>query len=182
MCEAFRNSAVQASVTSARAVQAAWMDDHGVTGDVTLVANVTYFIGDIVPFVEKLVAASRRRVIITVWTTPPPDRMTIPYEVVTGEPLSPSPAHRQLLPVLWDMGILPDVRVLPDRFPMRGAASPTRSGALRACAESLDLGDVPRVARKLGEHFSELFSYDEEKGVLPAYFPDARELLITWEV
>jgi hypothetical protein len=30
-----------------------------------------------------------------------------------GVPFEPPPNHRELLPVLWDLGILPDVRVLP---------------------------------------------------------------------
>ena len=36
-----------------------------VSGDVSLASSVTYFVHDIVPFIEKMVTASRRRVMIT---------------------------------------------------------------------------------------------------------------------
>ena len=86
----------------------------GLTGDVVLTCDVTYFVRDIVPFIEKMNGAARRRVIVLVWSEPPPNRGADLFRRVYGEPLAPMPGHRELLPVLWDMGILPDVHVLPD--------------------------------------------------------------------
>ena len=106
------------------------MDDHGVGGDVVLTCDVTYFVRDIVPFVDKMQAAARRRVMIVVWDEPPPNRGGNLFRRVYGEPLAPMPGHRELLPVLWDMGILPDVRVLPAPTWWEDWHYPTREEAL----------------------------------------------------
>src|SRR5439155_16774937 len=52
-------------------------------------------------------------------TSASPDTMqgSAVYELVFGEPVESPPGHRELLPVLWDLDILPEVRVLP--LPMR---------------------------------------------------------------
>ncbi len=59
-------SAAEAGITNARSVRADWLEAEGIQGDVAITSNVTYFVRDIVRFVENLGAASRRRVMITV--------------------------------------------------------------------------------------------------------------------
>jgi len=86
---------------------------------------VTYFVRGIGPFVETLATSSRRRVIIDVISIPPPNQFAEFFRLVYGEGQAPLPGHVELLPVLWELGILPDVRVLPeprDVFPSREAA------------------------------------------------------------
>ena len=80
------------------------MDDHGIEGEIVLTCDVTYFVRNIVPFIEKMQLAARRRVMILVWSEPPPNRGADLFRRVYGEPLAPMPGHRELLPVLWDMG------------------------------------------------------------------------------
>ena len=70
----FEASRTEAGVSNARRVQAEWMDAQGIEGDMVFSGCVTYFVRDVVPFVEKLVAAARRRVMITLWNEPPPCR------------------------------------------------------------------------------------------------------------
>src|SRR5512145_1384758 len=64
-CEA---SAAEAGITNARSILADWLAAADVTGDVALASSVTSFVRDIVPCIEKMVAASRRRVIMTLWS------------------------------------------------------------------------------------------------------------------
>ena len=63
-----------AGVSNARLLPMDWMASDGVEGDVAVTCDVTYFIRDIVPFIQRMVSAARRRVMITVWSEPPPDR------------------------------------------------------------------------------------------------------------
>jgi 2-polyprenyl-3-methyl-5-hydroxy-6-metoxy-1,4-benzoquinol methylase len=63
MLAAFEALAAGAGIQNARAVKSDWLAAEGIQGDVTLVSSVTYFVRDIVPFVQKLEAASRRRVL-----------------------------------------------------------------------------------------------------------------------
>lgn len=176
----FEDCAAEAGITNARYVRADWLAAEGVAGDVVLAANVTYFVRDIVPFVEKMAAAARRRVMITVWSIPPPDQNAKLFRLIYGEEQEPVPSYRELLPVLWELGILPDVRVLPEPF-LAGAQLPqTREEAVSRALEVIGVDDEPRARAPIGAHFDELFAPSPE-GFRPLWLPDVRELVITWE-
>jgi FkbM family methyltransferase len=183
----FERAAEAAGITNARVVPTAWpASDRELAADVVLTTHVTYFVADIVPFVRALERAARRRVIIDIWSVPPAMLGSAVSELVFGGPVEPPPGHRELLPVLWDMGLLPEVRVLP--LPMRQnyawAPEPTRERMVERAMRVVGwLGPVdPARARGLIEsRFDELFERDD-KGYRPAGWPDTvRELLITWQ-
>jgi hypothetical protein len=153
---------------------------------VTLVANVTYFVRDIVPFVRKLEAAARQRVIVLVWSEPPPNLNSRLFRLVYGEDQALLPGHRALLPVLWEMGILPDVCVLPLRPTMAGLA--LQAGYPRTAEEAITFTmngrwlaprDRDRARGVIEVHFQELFEETSE-GFRPLWQVDSREILITW--
>lgn len=176
----FEQAAAEAGITNVRLVPADWLSAEGVEGDVTLAVNVTYFIRDIVPFVEKLMAAARRRVMITVWSVPPPAQDAHLFRLLYGEDQEMAPGHRELLPVLWEMGILPDVRVLPDPFrPLQGLPR-TREQAVSFALERVEPPDPTEAAKRIEAEFDALFARRGEVFV-PRWRPDTRELLITWE-
>jgi SAM-dependent methyltransferase len=187
MLAAFEAVAAGAGIRNARGVQADWLTAEGIQGDVTLVSSVTYFVRDIVPFVRKLEAAARRRVLILVWSEPPPNLRRRLFRLVYGEEQAPSPGHRQLLPVLWEMGLLPDVRVLPMRPTPAGL--PPQVGYPQTYDEAVAYSlvgqwlaprDRDRARRVIEAHFQELFEHTLE-GFRPLWQMDTRELLITWE-
>jgi SAM-dependent methyltransferase len=187
MLAAFEAVAAGAGIRNARAVQSDWLAAEGIQGDVTLVSSVTYFVRDIVPFVRKLEAAARRRVIILVWSEPPPNLRIRPFRLIYGEELAPLPGHRELLPVLWEMGILPDVRVLP--VPPTPAGLPAHVRYPQTHEEALAYtltgqwlapGDRDRARGVIEAHFEELFVRTSE-GFRPVWQTNTRELLITWE-
>ena len=144
-------------------------------------SDVTYFVRDIVPFIEKMQASARRRVMIMVWSEPPPNRGADLFRRVYGEPLAPMPGHRELLPVLWDMGILPDVRVLPAPTWWETWQYATREEAL----ESVIFGrwsreSVRDTAREIFDRqFDDLFAPDDN-GYRAIWRQPMRELVITW--
>ncbi len=182
MGEHFEASALEAGITNAGLVKSQWMETDGILGDVTIAADVTYFQRDIAAFICKLQTASRRRVMITVWSEPPPIRGANIFELVHGEKQAELCGHRQLLPVLWDMGIMPDVVVLPDPPWWETSVPQTRADAVRLAARAAwaRSNDRPRVERLIDEHFRELFSQDS-LGYHPLWRSEMRELLITWE-
>ena len=172
----------EAGITNARLLSGDWMEADGVAGDVAVTCDVTYFVRDIVPFVRRMEAAARRRVMITVWSEPPPNRGADLFRRVYGEPQAPMCGHRQLLPVLWEMGVLPEVRVLPDPSWWETWHFPTRDEAV----ESVLFGrwsreaDRERARELFEEQFDEIFSPDGE-GYRAIWRAPMRELLITWE-
>jgi hypothetical protein len=180
MREQFEASAGEAGIGNARCIADGWPESaRGLTADVVMLANVTYFVPDIVPFVQALRAAARRRVIIGVWSIPPPNHGASLFELLHGEPQARVPSYRELLPVLWDMGLLPDVQVLPDPFRRAGERPPTREAAIQFAIARGNAERLPGAAQTVEAHFDELFA-PVDGGFAPKWTPPTREMLITW--
>jgi 2-polyprenyl-3-methyl-5-hydroxy-6-metoxy-1,4-benzoquinol methylase len=183
----FTTAAAEAGITNARFVHANWLEAEGVQGDVALTANVTYFVRDIVRFIEKLANAARRRVMITVWSVANPNQSAPLFTLVYGEEPVAVPGYRELLPVLWELGILPDVHVLPGVPLVPGGAmgarmpqTPDDAVQLALQGQWLASQDHARARGLIEKHFSELFAPSPE-GLRPLWRQEAREVLITWE-
>jgi hypothetical protein len=183
----FEELVAEAGITNAHLVLSDWLAAEGIRGDVAITANVTYFVRDIVPFIQKMEGAARRRVMITVWSVPPPNQNTTLFHLVYREAQEGLPGHRELLPVLWDMGILPDVLVLPGAS--LGLGGPLATGLPQTLEEAvqqalqgqwLSLEDEEHGRKVIEAHFKELFAQTPE-GFRPLWRQDTRELLITWE-
>ena len=123
---------------------------------------------------------------ITVWSVPNPNQSAGIFRLVQGVEQEPVPGHRELLPVLWEMGISPDVHVLPGSPQVPGG--PMEARLPQTHEEALQLALVGRSLRPKDEadtrsvierRFQELFAQSPE-GFRPLWRQDARELLITW--
>ena len=187
MKEAFQECAAAAGITNARFVRADWLAAAELHGDIAVAASVTYFVRDIVAFVRKLEDAARRRVLISVRSVPGPNLKATLFRLVYAEEQRPAPGYRELLPVLWEMGILPDVRVLPG--PQRGAGCSLDTGLPRTRDQAVEMAiqgrwlypeDRERARGVIEAHYDELFSATPS-GFRPLWHPATRELLITWE-
>lgn len=178
----FDASRNEAGIRNARRIEADWLDSEGIAGDIVFSADVAYFVRDIVPFVEKLQAAARRRVMITLWSEAPPNSAATLFRLVYGEDQAPVPGFRRLMAVLWEMGILPDLQMLPEPPWWEGELLATREEALALALEGpwLREQDRPRARDIFQEHFAQLFSAAPH-GYRPLWRPTSRELLITWE-
>ena len=181
MGAAFEASAMEAGISNARWVCSGWNEVTGLSGEVSIAAHVTYFVRDILPFLERLASASRERVVIVLAATPPPNRIQHAFNVAHALEFAPVPGYQELLAVLWDMGILPDVRVLDyDDTLAPEPAWPTREQAIdELLVNPLLSGALPRARERVDARFDELFD-----GVPGAYQRrqtwDRRTLLITW--
>ncbi len=187
MGQEFQGSMAEAGITNAKFVLSDWLDPHGVEGDVAHAANVTYFVRDIDRFVGKLETAARRRVIITMWSVPNPMHNATLFKMVYGEAQSLVPGYTHLLPILWEMGILPDVRFLPqgttiDGVPQLPLFPQSEEDAVEMALEGIWLAPHHRDRGEavVRERFEELFE-EEPEGFIPQWLPDARQVLITWE-
>jgi SAM-dependent methyltransferase len=181
MREQFAASAAEAGIANARCVDAAWPEgSESLAAGVVLTANVTYFVRDIRAFVEAMDRAARRLCAITVWSVPPPDRASAIFELVTGEPLELTPTHLDLLAVLWEMGILPDIRVLPDDFRAFATAFDTREAAVQNALEAGSPTRSEEARARIEANFDRLF-VPEGAGYRATWArTDSREMLITW--
>jgi SAM-dependent methyltransferase len=188
MLGGFASNAGRAGINNARAMQAHWLEAEAPEASFALVNHVTYFARDIVRFVEKLEASAARRVLITVGTPAPPSWNRDLFPLVYGEAEEIVPGHVELVNVLWEMGIQPDVRMLPD-VPVRYPASPTREAAVATALMRFGgeqwarwpLGPEleARIYHTVERHFDELFTQTDD-GYVPGWIDPGREVLITW--
>ena len=182
MAAEFESLAQEAGITNSRLVPSSLSQAGEIKGEISFTADVTYFVRDIATFISELEAAASRRVMITVWSEPPPNRRAKLFQLVYGEEQAVLPGHRQLLSVLWDLGILPDVLVLPEPPWWENQTPPTKEDAVLMVVEDRVVKPKDRDrAKVLAEsHFDELFA-PSPAGYLPQWRSDMRELLITWE-
>jgi hypothetical protein len=189
MAMGFRRNAAGAGISNTRIIEGEWPDVDAPTGSVALVNHVTYMTREIVPFIKKLEQAGRRRVLITVNSVPGPSLQRVLYQLMHGEAEEVVPGHVELINVIWEMGILPDIRVLPQpTVPFAPAAS--RAAAIAGAIARFpgeqwswwDLGSEleQRLRSILEARFDELFAATPD-GLIPRYVAPGREILITWE-
>jgi SAM-dependent methyltransferase len=188
MGRAFLANAVAAEIPNVRFVAADWEAIDAPDGTVALVNHVTYLTRDIVQFIKKLERAGSRRVIITVHAPPPTHRHDRLFELVHGEPEARAPGHEALMAVLWELGILPDLRMLGG-VPRGERPRSSRREAIDAAVENFK-GEQwafwpyePALQRRIEEvleaHFDLLFAAGPE-GFVPTWPDYGRDVLITW--
>jgi hypothetical protein len=187
MAEVFHAVAKEAGITSVRFVASDWLDAQNIEGDVALVAHVTYFVPEIAPFIEKLNAATRRRVIVSARTIPPPNQIAPFFKLAHDEDLARVPGPDELRAVLDEMNISPEyIDVGPAMLPATAPAGKTREDAIRIEVESgLRGGWIKESTRG---HFAGLIDqrFDDLLVETPEGFRrrnaiDARDVLIMWE-
>ena len=185
----FRRNAARAGITNTRIIEGEWPNVDAPAGSVALVNHVTYLTREIVPFIKKLEQAGRRRILITVNSVPPPSFQRVLYQLVHGEAEEVVPGHVELINVIWELGILPDIRVSPlPSVPL--APAPGREAAIAGAIARFpgeqwgwwglgsDLEQRMRVV--LESRFDELFAASPE-GFIPRYITPGNEILITWQ-
>ena len=187
MGKEFEESAADVGIDNASFVLSDWLDVDGVEGDVVHAAHVTYFVRDITRFVANLESAARRRVIITLASVAGPMLNAELFKMVYGEEQALVPSYAYLLPVLWEMGILPDVRFLPQGTTYDGVPQPPTFPQNKEEAVEIALAGIwlaphhrDRADKVVLENFDELFQQEPE-GLVPQWMPDIRQVLITWE-
>ncbi len=180
MREQFIASRDEAGIANARVVADWWMDSDE-TGDVVHLADVTYFVRDIVPFITKLHNAAARRVMITVWNPAPGDVDQFPRRALLGAEPPKWPALPELAAVLWEMGILPHIRPLPDHpwWLPEAAGGLSDEDAINLAMRVLESED-DAVRQRVASSLANLFERDAG-GLTPRWLNPMREVLITWE-
>jgi SAM-dependent methyltransferase len=190
MIVGFRANASQAGITNIRVIEADWTNADPPAGTVALVNHVMYLTRDIVPFLRKLERSGLRRVIVTVNHPPPPSWNRVLYNLVHGEAEAIVPGHVELANVLWELGVLPDIRVLTQASARAVVPAPTREAAIDLAVTRFG-GDqwanwplTPKLEERtrqvLTTRFDELFAAGSD-GFVPRYITTGREVLLTWQ-
>jgi hypothetical protein len=190
MGAAFLANAKAAGISNVDLVHGDWLTTDTPQGTVALVNHVTYLTRDIVRFVEKIERAGSRRVILTVNAPPPPSWNRVLFKLVYGEAEEVVPGHAELMNVLWEMGRLPDLTMMPTQTARFTVSLPSHAAAIgfavqRVANEQWAHWPVApalaaRIRATVEQHFDELYTHGAD-GFTPRWISMGREVLITWQ-
>jgi SAM-dependent methyltransferase len=100
-----------------RLVPSTWEDAEVEAADVVLCVQVLYTVRDVVPFLRKLEARAREKVLVVLYENPPQFQAHPLWPGVHGEERLKLPCLKELMQVLWEMGIYPDLEMLTPQEP-----------------------------------------------------------------
>lgn len=178
MREQFGIAIAEHDITNADAIPAAWPTTQPISADIVLTVDVTYFISDIEPFIQAMHESAQHRVMILTWTVAPPNVNANLFRAAFGEEELPSPGFRELLPVIWDMGIVPDMQVVNQAFEWPEQLPTSDDEAVQFALEELAVFDQPDVEANLRNQLDTLFHRGDV--YRPAWRIPAAGMVITW--
>ncbi len=187
----FEETAQKAGITNVRFAEADWDTTQDIQGDVVLGIDMLGSNREIVPLLEKLALAARRRVIIQARSfrtelSPPQKEL---FRLLRGEEFQPMPGYEELLPVLLEMEIWPTVHMVPPHFLTDPSPDDSQAGLPETRKEVLE-STLQRIRRMKPEaearvrafmeaHFDELYLQTPEG--FKRRVPQCAYPLITWE-
>ncbi len=113
MVEQLREGADEAGISNLSVVQANWEDAEVEPADLVICSHVVYGVVEIDHFLRKLDAHALQRVAVFAFMESPPSRFASFWRAVYLEERLNMPALPEMMQVLWQMGIYPNVEMLP---------------------------------------------------------------------
>ena len=112
MLEQLKEATAEAGRSNVASVYSDWETAEVNPEDVVLCSHVVYGVADIRPFIEKINAHARRRVVLLSFVDSPQANVAPLWEPVHGERRINLPAMPELVNVLWEMDIYPSIGML----------------------------------------------------------------------
>jgi SAM-dependent methyltransferase len=176
MISALSGKAEEAGVGNLSIVQGSWEEVEVEPADVVLCAHVVYGVTDLEPFIQKLEAHARRRVLLLTFMQSPPARLSPLWQRVHGQERIDLPALPELMNVLWEMDIAPDLEMVDESAPQ---TVETREAALQLLRHFLYVRANTDKDRRLQSAVDELLVETPQGFAILGDRP-RREGLISW--
>ena len=176
MVDELRDAADEAGIGNVTVVQEEWESAEIVPAEVSLCSHVVYGVAEIVPFVRKLCDKTVRRVMILLYTESPMAQLSAFWQAAHREERVELPAMPELLPVLWEMGVYPDVEMLE---PTGVHTFESRGDALDTLRQRIYVAPGSEEDGRLADAVSELLE-ESADGVVIAGAKPRRQALLCW--
>ncbi len=158
-------------------VASTWEDAEVEPADVVVCVQVLYTVRDIEGFIGKLEAHARERVLVVLGEYPPYTQSNPLWPLVHGEARLDLPSFRDLMNVLWQMGINPDLEMLTPQEP-RGFES--REKALEQTRPRLFVEAGGEGERRLALALDEMLEECDDGRFRIRGAPVFRPALVSW--
>jgi SAM-dependent methyltransferase len=118
MASHLREWAQEEGLANIAIIEGAWPEVDAPTCDVAICAHVLYPLAEIEPFLRKLDDSARRRCFLWLHAEQAALESLGLWERFYGEPRACQPTFRDALPVLWQMGLRPnlEMRTIPESW------------------------------------------------------------------
>ena len=180
MLEQLREAADEAGIAdSVTAVLADWESAEPNPADAVLCSHVVYGVADIAPFIRKLTAHARRRVVMLSFVDSPQASVAPLWEPVHGERRVNLPALPELMNVLWEMGVYPSVRMLTPTPPQSFESAEAAADEL---ARRLFVGENADARARLQSAAADFLERTADGGLRIIGAKPARQGAIWWDV
>jgi SAM-dependent methyltransferase len=157
-------------------VASTWEEAEVEPADIVLCVQVLYTVRDIVSFIRKLEAHAREKVLVVLYENPPHTQANPLWPGVHGQIRLKLPSLRELVQLLWEMGIFPDVEMMPPQEP-RGFES--RERALEQLRPRLLVEPGSDGERRLEEVLKDML-YEMDGRFKIKGGPTYRPALVSW--
>ena len=176
MVAELRDAVREGGIENVNVVPQTWEDAQVKPADIVLCAHVVYGVADIGSFVRKLDSHAGERVLMLVFMASPQSHLSPIWEAVHGEERVNMPALPELLRVLWEMEIYPDIE-------MFGASEPqvfeSREAAIEQLRQRLYITPDTEQDRRLKMAVQDLLEETPDGLVVPGA-RRRRQGLIAW--
>ncbi|MFQ5933388.1 MAG: class I SAM-dependent methyltransferase [Dehalococcoidia bacterium] len=176
MAEGLREGTKEAGIDNLSIVQGSWEEVMADPADMAICAHVVYGIAEIEPFIRKLVSHARERVMILSFMESPLSQISPLWKLVHGEERIDLPALPEILNVLWEMGIYPDVEMFEAMNPR---SAENRDEALKMLRKFLYVTPETEKDNILEKAMKEMVDETPDGLVLEGTRP-RRQGLVSW--
>ena len=140
MLEQLNEVLKETGITNVAQAQGNWEDVEVEPADVVLCSHVVYGVVEIVPFIRKLASHARDKILVLSFVDSPQAHLAPLWKPVHREERINLPALPELVSVLWELGLYPDVEMIEEgdrhTFESREAALDQLRGRLWVAPES----------------------------------------------
>ncbi len=176
MVEALNEGAREAGIRNLTVVQELWEDADVEPADVVLSAHSVYGVVEAEPFIRKLEANARQKVIVVALTEQPQSQLSPFWKPLFGEERIDLPALCELMNVLWELKIYPSLRMFP---PTAVQTFESREAAFEQLKHRLHVGDESEAEQRLRAAISDLL-VDTPEGLTIKGSKPRRLGVLTW--
>jgi SAM-dependent methyltransferase len=176
MVGALRDQMEKHAISNITVVEEKWQDTAAGAADVVLCAHMIYDVVDIQGFVQWLTGHARERIMLLALLAWPIGSFSPIWPRVHNEQRVSLPSVPKLLPVLWELGIYPDLEMLALQWP---AYAKDRDAVLARLRRMIYVQPDSEPDARLRAALDEL-TVETPQGVTLRDARPNRECLVTW--
>lgn len=177
MLAALRERVLREGLSNVAIVEGCWPEVRVEPHDVVFCSHAMYGAADLPAFISAMQEVAQKCVIMLIRAPKHNGLMSQAMELVCGQPYD-SPNYQIAMPILWEMGIFPNV-LMEEEHLWKPWAHPSLEDALKEMKSRLGLFDSSEWDEKLLALLSKNLRFENQEYIWPG---GVRTALLYWDV